>query len=70
MNRSTGSAYNLGGNQQFQVDVTDNGEPGSSNTPAPDTYALRVWSSSGTYYQLGAPTAQLKIAGGNIQVRP
>jgi hypothetical protein len=70
VNRDSGAAFSLGGNHQFQVDVTDNGEPGSSNTPAPDTYALRVWNAGGTYYQLGAPNAQLKIEGGNIQVRP
>lgn len=50
--------------------MTDNGEPGSSNTPAPDTYALCVWNATGTYYQLGNPKAQLKIEGGNIQVSP
>jgi len=70
VNRSAGIAYSLGGNYQFQVDVTDNGEPGSSATPAPDTYAIRVWNTTGTYYQLGTPTAQLNIQGGNIQVRP
>ena len=70
MNRGTGGAISLGGNYQFQVDVTDNGEPGSGNTPPPDTYAIRVWNSAGTYYQLGTPTGQLKIEGGNIQIRP
>ena len=70
VNRDTGATFSLGGNYQFQVDVTDNGEPGSSNTPAPDTYAIRVWNAAGTYYQLGSPKAQLKIDGGNIQVRP
>jgi hypothetical protein len=66
----TGGAFSLGGNYQFQVDVTDNGEPGASPTPAPDTYATRVWNATGTYYQLGAPNAQLNIDGGNIQVCP
>jgi hypothetical protein len=70
VNRSTGSALSLGGNYQFQVDVTDNGEPGSSTTLAPDSYALRVWNAGGTYYRLGAPNAQVKIEGGNIQIRP
>jgi hypothetical protein len=70
VNRDTGAAFSLGGNYQFQVDVTDNGEPGASNTPAPDTYAIRIWNTTGTYYQLGAPNAQQKIDGGNIQVRP
>jgi MBG domain (YGX type) len=70
VNRATGSASSLGGNQQFQVDVTDNGEPGSSTTTTPDSYAIRVWNTSGTYYQLGSATAQLRLEGGNIQVRP
>jgi hypothetical protein len=68
----TGVAYSLGGNNSFQVDVTDNAEPGSSGTPTgtgPDTYAIRVWTTAGTYYQFGTPAAQLPISGGNIQVR-
>jgi PKD repeat protein len=71
VNRSTGIAYNLGGNYQFQVDLTDNGEPGSSTSPTPDTYALRVWdSATGTYYQLGTASGQIALDGGNIQVSP
>jgi hypothetical protein len=70
VNRTTGVAYGLGGNMQFQVDVTDNGEPGGGSSATPDTYAIRVYSSAGTYYQLGTPTAQLNLVGGNIQVRP
>lgn len=63
--------YSLGGNYQIQVDVTDNGEPGSSTSATPDTYALRVWdTSTGTYYQVGTASAQVGVAGGNIQVRP
>jgi hypothetical protein len=69
VDRVTGVAYSLGGNYQFQVDVTDKGEPGSSASVTPDTYAIRVWNSLGTYYQLGTPTAQVPINGGNIQVR-
>ncbi|MGI8734132.1 MAG: MBG domain-containing protein, partial [Pyrinomonadaceae bacterium] len=73
VNRVTGIAYSLGGNYQFQVDVTDNGEPGSSASPVPDRYAIRVWDpSTGNYYVLGGPAtaAQIPLAGGNIQVRP
>jgi hypothetical protein len=70
VNRSTGTVYSLGGNYQFQVDVTDNGEPGASNTPTPDSYAIRVWNANGTYYRLGDPKAQRKVEAGNIQVRP
>jgi hypothetical protein len=70
VNRLTGVAYSLGGNRSFQVDVTDNGEPGAKVAPVPDTYAIRVWESSGTYYQLGTPTAQRNLEGGNVQVRP
>jgi hypothetical protein len=71
VNRATGVATSLGGNYQFQVDVTDNSEPGSSPGAGPDTYAIKVWNSTTpTYYQLGAPTSQVKINGGNIQVKP
>ena len=70
VNRVTGVAYSLGGNRQFQVDVTDKGEPGSSSATTPDTYAIRVWDLSGTYYQLGTTTAQVALNGGNLQVRP
>jgi hypothetical protein len=70
VSRTTGVAYSLGGNNQFQVDVTDNGEPGSSPGAGPDKYAIRVWNSAGTYYQLGSPATQQAIDGGNIQVRP
>ena len=71
VNRTTGIAYSLGGNYNFQVDVTDAAEPGSSPGAGPDKYAIRVWdTATGTYYQLGTPAAQLVINGGNIQVRP
>jgi hypothetical protein len=70
INRATGLAYSLGGNRSFQVDVTDAAEPGSSPGSGPDTYAIRVWDSTGTYYQFGTPTAQIPLNGGNIQVRP
>jgi len=71
VNRQTGVAYSVGGNYNFQVDVTDNREPGSSPGAGPDTYALRVWDTvTGTYYQLGSPTSQLAINEGNIQARP
>ena len=70
VNRATGLGYGLGGKRQFQVDVTDNGEPGASSSATPDTYAIKVWDTTGTYYQLGSPTAQLALNGGNIQVRP
>ena len=71
VNRATGVAYSLGGNYKFQVDVTDNGEPGSSPGPAPTptrsgcgTPPRARTTSSDT------PTAQIPINGGNIQVRP
>ena len=58
VDRSTGIAYAFGsgtiGNQQsFQVDVTDASEPGSSPGSGPDSYAIRIWTSNGTYYQVG-----------------
>ena len=81
VDRSTGIAYSFGsgtiGNQQsFQVDVTDAAEPGSSPGTGPDKYAIRIWTSNGTYYQVGTsstdidhPGTQIPITGGNIQVR-
>jgi hypothetical protein len=68
VDRVTGIAYSLGGNYQFQVDVTDKGEPGSGATP--DTYAIRVWNGIGTYYQLGVPKSPIALNGGNIQIKP
>ena len=38
--------------------MTDNGEPGAKVAVLPDTYAIRVWETSGTYYQLGSATSQ------------
>jgi len=70
VNRLTGVAYSLGGNQAFQIDVTDKGEPGASASTTPDTYALKVTNTAGTYYQLGTTTSQVALNGGNIQVRP
>jgi hypothetical protein len=77
IDRLSGVAYSLGGGYSYRVDVTDFGEPGSKASPTPDTYGLKVWNSSGTYYQLysGPPPnastfPQLALNGGNIQVRP
>ena len=71
VNRTTGVAYSLGGNYNFHVDVTDNSEPGSSPGAGPDTYTIRVWDgTTGTYYALPGFPTQVKIDGGNIQVRP
>ena len=54
VSRSTGIAYGLGGGglYSYRVDVTDNGEPGSSPGAGPDSYAIRIATSSGTYYQV------------------
>jgi VCBS repeat-containing protein len=68
VNRATGVEYSLGGNYSFQVKVTDNREPGSSSTLPADTYTIRVWDESGTYYELAR--SELPIEGGNIQVKP
>jgi hypothetical protein len=81
VDRQTGVAYSISasliGNQQyFQVDVTDRMEPGSSASPTPDSYAIRVWTSNGTYYQVGTPrktiddhtNTEIPLSGGNIQV--
>ena len=76
VDRLTGVLYSIGGNYQFQVDVTDNQEPGSSLGVGPDQYAIRVWSTSGTYYELGDTyddngmlLGPLDIVGGNIQAK-
>jgi hypothetical protein len=82
VDRSTGNTYTLSsahiGNQTtFQVDVTDNGEPGARNAPVPDQYAFTVHTSKGVFYQVGAPRSALgpangalvDLKGGNIQVR-
>jgi hypothetical protein len=56
INRKTGIAYSLGGNYNYQVDVDDYSEPGSSPGAGPDAYAIRVWSDTGgQYYKLGQP---------------
>jgi hypothetical protein len=85
VDRLTGIAYNIDasviGNQQlFELDVTDNGEPGSSPGVGPDIYALRVYTSAGPFLIIGTPAydpsaispqpTSLPISGGNIQVRP
>jgi hypothetical protein len=58
INRVTGVEYSLGGNYQYQVDIDDYSEPGSSPGAGPDRYAIRVWDpTTGTYYQLGSPRA-------------
>jgi hypothetical protein len=70
VNSQTRLAYSLGGNFSFQIDVTDAGEPGSSAGSTADQYAVRLLQKDGTlYYRLGTPTNQIRLAGGNIQVR-
>jgi len=80
----TGTSYaidaSLIGNQQyFSVDVTDKTEPGSPSTPPQDSYAIRVWTSAGDFYNAGTmgtwtsstsftPGTQIVLTGGNIQV--
>lgn len=77
IDRLTGLAYSLGGNYQYQVDITDKGEPGSGVTN-PDTYAVRVFTTTGNVIVVGTytpsngsfvNTAQVNIMGGNIQVK-
>ena len=74
-----GPGSSQGGNFQFQVDVTDNGELGSGGSVPADSYATRVWNASGTYYVVGSygpnntsttNTGQVPIVGGNIRVKP
>jgi hypothetical protein len=71
VDRKTGIAYSLGGNYVFQVDVTDNGEPGTT-----DKYAVRVMDGTtpylvvGTYDASGKNMTQVVLGGGNIKVQP
>jgi hypothetical protein len=75
VDRGTGAIYNLSPtvNQSFRVDVTDQAEP--SNGSSADTYALRVWTTTGNYKVIGtysaggANTAQVPLQGGNVQVK-
>jgi hypothetical protein len=89
VDRLTGIEYTLsagyiGNQQKFQIDVTDIGEPGSSRwtNDGPDGYAIKIWTSTSTWYQVGTQRTtfadatgfpngtQLPLKGGNIQVRP
>jgi hypothetical protein len=88
VDRLTGVGYAIDasviGNQQyFEMDVIDNGEPGSSPTPPVDIYALRVYTNNGNFLTVGGPwpmplvtgttlpnPTSMAITGGNIQVRP
>jgi hypothetical protein len=83
VDRITGIEYSIGagaiGNQAtFQIDVTDNGEPGASSAATPDEYAITITTANGVYYQVGVPRTALAgggdgtrvpLNGGNIQVR-
>jgi hypothetical protein len=74
----------IGNQQSFEMDVTDNGEPGASSTVTPDIYALKVYTSTGPFLLVGGPWPMLiwtgttslpnptatALSGGNIQVRP
>jgi hypothetical protein len=62
------SPVSLGGNLTLQVEMTDRGEPGNT-----DSYALTVWNSDGgiTYASnwVGNKTTEMTLTRGNIQVR-
>jgi hypothetical protein len=82
VDRTTGIEYAIdssviGNQQSFQVEITDRSEPGSSSTPPQDSYSIRVWTNSGTFYVAGTQTntvppgpteQQIVLGGGNIQV--
>jgi hypothetical protein len=57
----------LGGGLTFQITLTDNGEPGTS-----DTIGFSLWNGSTLVYSsnwTGTKTAEQTITGGNLQVR-
>jgi hypothetical protein len=59
----------LGGNKQLQVTITDNGEPGSTDTIGmmlTDTDGALLFSSKWS----GTNTVEAVLGGGNLQVRP
>ncbi|GLC23682.1 MBG domain-containing protein [Roseisolibacter agri] len=79
VDRLTGIEYTLsagyiGNQQQFQIDLVDNGEPGST-----DRFAIKVWTASQTFMQVGTARTdmngtppngtQVQLLGGNVQVR-
>ena len=47
----------------FQIDLTDNGSPGTA-----DTLALSIWRDRTLYHQLGTTTTQLPLSGGNLTI--
>jgi hypothetical protein len=52
-----------GGNFTYRVDTTDNG------TSSRDTYAISVYTPTGSlYHQAGTTSSQLPLAGGNLVV--
>jgi hypothetical protein len=59
---------NIGGNMTLQVEMTDRGEPGST-----DSYALTVWNDNGglaySSNWSGTRSVEQVLAGGNLQVR-
>jgi hypothetical protein len=58
--RATGKRSTLT-NLPFQLDVTDNGSPGTN-----DTFAISVWNGKTLWHQAGTSTAQIPFGGGNI----
>jgi hypothetical protein len=64
INPATGLAVSGigGGNYNYRVDVTDNGTTG-------DTYAISVYTATGTlFHQAGTTGSQLPLGGGNVVV--
>jgi hypothetical protein len=66
INRATGKLVGCKGNYKFAVDITD----GDLSTPrTTDTIAITIFDSSGAIWrQIGTPTAEIPLGGGNIVI--
>ncbi|MDP9320814.1 MAG: hypothetical protein M3P16_06940, partial [Chloroflexota bacterium] len=61
---ATGNLVRSQGNLTCRVDLTDNGEPGTS-----DRYAFTATSGSAVIHQIGDVTNQIQLGGGNIKIQ-
>lgn len=67
--RATMIVFTPGGGKQtltgatFQVEMTDNGSPGTL-----DRFAITIWRSGSTFRQAGTPSSQLTLGAGNVVI--